>query len=198
MHLARGRALRSYDSYLKSRHLDATEHEGRLAFLHAVKPGPANQSYGLQVASLAGVPGHVVRRARNYLATLESHQLALTQSPQAQLPLGAAADDIDESGDVIVAGHGRFGGIINRILLSAGVRTVVLDYQSEQLEMLRAFGVKVFFGDATRPDLLHAAGIEEAKMLVIAIDEKEHATELVRWSRIGAESSQKAMPITVK
>ena len=92
-----------------------------------------------------------------------------------------APDVIDETGDVIIAGHGRFGGIINRILLSAGVRTVVLDYQSEQLEMLRAFGVKVFFGDAMRPDLLHAAGIEKAKMLVIAIDDKESATELVRY-----------------
>jgi CPA2 family monovalent cation:H+ antiporter-2 len=91
------------------------------------------------------------------------------------------ADDIDEQGSVIIAGHGRFGGIINRILLSAGFKTVVLDYQSEQLEMLRAFGVKVFFGDAMRPDLLHAAGIEEAKMLVIAIDDKAAATELVRY-----------------
>ena len=92
-----------------------------------------------------------------------------------------AADDIDVTGDVIVAGHGRFGGIINRILLSAGIRTVVLDYQSEQLEMLRAFGIKVFFGDAMRPDLLHAAGIEHAKMLVIAIDDRESATELVHY-----------------
>ena len=91
------------------------------------------------------------------------------------------ADEIDETGEVIIAGHGRFGGVVNRILLSAGIRTVVLDYQSEQLEVLRAFGVKVFFGDAMRPDLLHAAGIEEAKMLVIAIDDKEHATELVRY-----------------
>ncbi len=91
------------------------------------------------------------------------------------------ADEIDETAKVIVAGHGRFGGIVNRILLAAGFRTVVLDYQSEQLEMLRAFGVKVFFGDAMRPDLLHAAGIEEAKMLVIAIDDKESATELVRY-----------------
>ena len=91
------------------------------------------------------------------------------------------ADDIDETGDVIVAGHGRFGGIINRILLSAGVRTVVLDYQSEQLEMLRAFGIKVFFGDAMRPDLLHAAGIEKARMLVVAIDDKDSATELVHY-----------------
>jgi CPA2 family monovalent cation:H+ antiporter-2 len=91
------------------------------------------------------------------------------------------ADEIDETGKIIVAGHGRFGGIVNRILLSAGFKTVVLDYQSEQLEMLRAFGIKVFFGDAMRPDLLHAAGIEEAAMLVIAIDEREHATELVRY-----------------
>ena len=73
-------------------HLDATEHDGRLVFLHAVKPGPANQSYGLQVAALAGVPRHVVQRARDYLATLESHQQALAQSPQAQLPLGPAEE----------------------------------------------------------------------------------------------------------
>jgi CPA2 family monovalent cation:H+ antiporter-2 len=91
------------------------------------------------------------------------------------------ADEIDEKGTVIIAGHGRFGGIINRILKSSGYETVVLDYKSEQLEMLRAFGIKVFFGDATRPDLLHAAGIDEAKMLVIAIDDKENATELVRY-----------------
>ncbi|MDH3587813.1 MAG: cation:proton antiporter [Gammaproteobacteria bacterium] len=91
------------------------------------------------------------------------------------------ADAIDEKGGVIVAGHGRFGGIVNRILLSAGFKTVVLDYQSEHLERLRAFGIRVYFGDAMRPDLLHAAGIEEAKMLVIAIDERESATELVRY-----------------
>ncbi|MEM1411115.1 MAG: cation:proton antiporter [Pseudomonadota bacterium] len=93
------------------------------------------------------------------------------------------ADEIDETGSVIVAGHGRFGGIVNRILMSAGFKTVVLDYQSEQLEILRAFGIKVYFGDAMRPDLLHAAGIEEAKMLVVAIDDRENITELVRYVR---------------
>ena len=91
------------------------------------------------------------------------------------------ADEIDDTGKVIIAGHGRFGGVINRILLAAGYKTVVLDYQSEQLERLRAFGVKVYFGDAMRPDLLHAAGIEDARMLVIAIDDKECATELVHY-----------------
>lgn len=91
------------------------------------------------------------------------------------------SDEIDEQGSVIVAGHGRFGGIVNLMLLSAGFKTVVLDYQSEQLERLRAYGVKAYFGDAMRPDLLHAAGIEDAKLMVIAIDERERATELVRY-----------------
>jgi CPA2 family monovalent cation:H+ antiporter-2 len=91
------------------------------------------------------------------------------------------ADEIDESGSVIIAGHGRVGGIVNRILMSAGFKTVVVDYQSEQLDRLRAFGIKAYFGDAMRPDLLHAAGIEDAKLLVIAIDDRENITELVRY-----------------
>ena len=66
-------------------HLDATEHNGQLVFLHSVRPGPANQSYGLQVASLAGVPGEVIRRARRYLKTLESQQAVQANSPQTQL-----------------------------------------------------------------------------------------------------------------
>jgi len=66
-------------------HLDATEHKGQLVFLHSVRPGPANQSYGLQVASLAGVPGDVIRRAKRYLKTLESQQAAQANNPQTQL-----------------------------------------------------------------------------------------------------------------
>ena len=102
-------------------------------------------------------------------------------APRFSSAQAADADAIDEQGNVIIAGHGRFGGIVNRILKSAGFNTVVLDYQSEQLERLRAFGVKVYFGDAMRPDLLHAAGIGEARILVIAIDDRESITELVRY-----------------
>ena len=76
-------------------HLDATEHRGELVFLHAVKPGPANQSYGLQVAALAGVPKEVIRRAKAYLKSLESLQTTQVDSPQAQLPLEAPSS-VDE------------------------------------------------------------------------------------------------------
>lgn len=90
------------------------------------------------------------------------------------------ADEIDETGQIIIAGHGRFGGVVNRMMRAAGYQTTVLDYSSVQLERLRAFGVKVFFGDATRADLLHAAGVHEARLLVVAIDQRDAATELVR------------------
>jgi DNA mismatch repair protein MutS len=70
-------------------HLDATEHGEQLIFMHAVKDGPANQSYGLQVARLAGVPDAVIRRAQSYLQSLEqqsAHSHA-KQTPQQELPL---------------------------------------------------------------------------------------------------------------
>jgi monovalent cation:H+ antiporter-2, CPA2 family len=91
------------------------------------------------------------------------------------------ADTIEEKCKVIIAGHGRVGGIVNRMLRGSGFETTVIDYSASTLEMLRAYNVKVYYGDATRPDLLHAAGIEEADLMVIAIDDKEHITELTRY-----------------
>lgn len=101
--------------------------------------------------------------------------------PRANKLQAAEPDMIDEQGTAIIAGHGRFGGVVNRILLGTGYKTVVLDHHSEQLELLRTFGFRIFFGDATRPDLLEAAGIEHAKIIVVAIDGKSHITELVHY-----------------
>ena len=91
------------------------------------------------------------------------------------------ADDIDEKESIIIAGHGRFGGVVNRMVRGLGYKTTVLDYDYKQLEILRKFEFKAYFGDATRPDLLHAAGIEEAKVLVVALDDKATITEMVRY-----------------
>ncbi|PVB63709.1 cation:proton antiporter [Labrenzia sp. 011] len=92
-------------------------------------------------------------------------------------------DTVDETGDIIIAGHGRFGGIVNRMLRAAGYSTTVLDYNAAQLDLLRAFGFKVFYGDATRPDMLHAAGIDKARLLVVAIDGKEQINAIVHYVR---------------
>ncbi|MGI2259453.1 monovalent cation:proton antiporter-2 (CPA2) family protein [Shewanella sp. GXUN23E] len=90
-------------------------------------------------------------------------------------------DDIDEMGTVIIAGVGRFGQIVNRLLVSNGVNTVVLDYQAGQVDNLRKINVRAYYGDATQPDLLHTAGIAECELLVVAIDNPEASVELVRY-----------------
>jgi CPA2 family monovalent cation:H+ antiporter-2 len=92
------------------------------------------------------------------------------------------ADEITHQTDIIIIGHGRVGGIVNRMLRATGYETTVIDYSSAQLDLLRQFDLRAFFGDGTRPDLLHAAGIANAKMLVVAIDDREHITEVVRYA----------------
>ncbi len=91
------------------------------------------------------------------------------------------ADTIEEMGTVIIAGIGRFGQIVNRLLVANGVHTVVLDQQADQVDTMRRIDTKAYFGDANRPDLLHTAGIEEASMLVIAIDNQETSVELTKY-----------------
>jgi CPA2 family monovalent cation:H+ antiporter-2 len=103
--------------------------------------------------------------------------------PRYDTPRTQDPDTIPEPGGVIIAGHGRFGGIVNRMLLAAGHKTTVLDHSAAQLEMLRAFGVRAFYGDATRPDLLHAAGIDDAALVVVAIDDPAQTTALVTYLR---------------
>jgi glutathione-regulated potassium-efflux system ancillary protein KefC len=88
------------------------------------------------------------------------------------------ADAIDEEAPVIIAGFGRFGQIVGRMLLANGVRAVVLDHDPEQIELLRKFGYKVFYGDATRTDLLAAAGAGRARLLVNAIDDVDGSLAL--------------------
>ncbi|PRY78326.1 CPA2 family monovalent cation:H+ antiporter-2 [Yoonia maritima] len=92
-------------------------------------------------------------------------------------------DEVDEKGTVIIAGIGRFGQIVNRLVQSAGFSTVVIDSNLQTVQMMRKFGFRGFFGDPTRPDLLSAAGFEEAKVLVVAIDDKASANKLVAYAR---------------
>jgi len=80
---------------------------------------------------------------------------------------------------VIIAGFGRFGQIIGRLLHANGISMTVLDHDPEQIELLRKFGFKVFYGDATRIDLLRTAGAAEARLLVIAIDDVDESLRLV-------------------
>ena len=93
------------------------------------------------------------------------------------------ADEIDEKGRVIIAGIGRFGQVVNRLLRMSGLTTVVLDADAGTIETMRRFGVKGFFGDPSRPELLHAAGLMEASVLVVAVDSRDNATKIVKLAR---------------
>ncbi|MEZ5682431.1 MAG: cation:proton antiporter [Erythrobacter sp.] len=92
------------------------------------------------------------------------------------------ADVIEEENPIIIAGRGRVGGIVDRMLDAAGHHATVIDYNSQHLENLKKFGIKTYFGDATRPDLLASAGIDRARILVVALDEREQIDNLVRYA----------------
>ena len=93
------------------------------------------------------------------------------------------ADAIEETGDIIIAGHGRVGGIVNRMLRSFGFETTVIDFNSATSGNACASSImKIYYGDATRPDLLLILlASAHAKLLVIAIDNKDQITELVKY-----------------
>ena len=85
----------------------------------------------------------------------------------------------DQSAHVIIAGFGRFGQIVARLMYANRVPVTVLDHEPDQIEMVRRFGFKVYFGDATRLDLLESAGAMTAKALVVAIDDVNESLKLV-------------------
>jgi glutathione-regulated potassium-efflux system ancillary protein KefC len=94
-------------------------------------------------------------------------------------------DDLieDAQAPVIIAGFGRYGQIIGRMLHVHGVRATVLDHDPDNIELVGRFGYKVFYGDATRLDLLEAAGAARARLLVVAIDQIEDSLKLVDLAR---------------
>jgi monovalent cation:proton antiporter-2 (CPA2) family protein len=89
------------------------------------------------------------------------------------------ADEIDEKNPVIIAGFGHFGNTVGRFLRANRIRATYLDLDSDRVDVLRRLGFKVFYGDASRYDLLHAAGADDAKIIIIAIDDAAKRLEMV-------------------
>jgi len=93
-------------------------------------------------------------------------------------------DEIDNNENpVILAGFGRFGLTVGRILLANGIKVTILDSNPTNVETLRKYGFKLYFGDITRPTLLEKAGIKNARLLILSMAEHENAhkvAEIVR------------------
>ncbi|KQW55808.1 glutathione-regulated potassium-efflux system protein KefC [Variovorax sp. Root411] len=94
---------------------------------------------------------------------------------------GPQLEEISEQQDakVLICGFGRYGQIVGRMLMSQGLRVTVLDHDADTVEGLRQFGFRVFYGDATRLDLLRTAGAGSAKAIVVAVDDIEQSLEIV-------------------
>jgi CPA2 family monovalent cation:H+ antiporter-2 len=93
------------------------------------------------------------------------------------------ADAIDESNPVIITGFGHFGSTLGRFLRANGVKATILDNDSDRVDLLRKMGFKVFYGDATRVDILKSAGAGEARILIAAIDSPEINFDLVEKTK---------------
>ncbi|MDH3903892.1 MAG: NAD-binding protein, partial [Xanthomonadales bacterium] len=94
-------------------------------------------------------------------------------------------DEIDDGETpVIVAGFGRFGQVVSRLLKASGHDSTLLDHDAGQIELSGRFGNKVFYGDAANVELLRAAGAETARLLVIAIDERQKAIDMIHSARM--------------
>jgi len=85
----------------------------------------------------------------------------------------------DEETPLIIAGFGRFGVVMGRFLIANGMRATILDDNPENIDVLRKFGFKVYYGDATRADLLASAGAEKAKVLIVAVDDRQKSLKII-------------------
>lgn len=89
----------------------------------------------------------------------------------------------EQENPAIIAGFGRFGQIIGRLLVANGYKVTVLDHSVSRVERLRQYGFKLFYGDGSREELLHTAGAADAKLLVIAVDDPEKINAIVKTAK---------------
>ncbi len=163
-----------------------------LVFASALAAGGEFAFVLIALASGAGVFGTEVSRtliavvaltmAATPLLIMASHRFT-ARGMQAVNKEERESDVQDQGAPVIICGFGRFGHAVGRLLHTQGIESTVLDNDPDQVETLRAIGLPVFYGDASRPDLLMTAGAERARILVIALKEAGTTLQIVETAR---------------
>jgi monovalent cation:proton antiporter-2 (CPA2) family protein len=90
-------------------------------------------------------------------------------------------DQVTSTGKIIIAGFGRFGLVLGRLLMANGYQVTILDSNPANVEILRKYGFKLFYGDITRPEMLEAAGVKDAKLLVLTMAEYDEALKIAAY-----------------
>lgn len=88
-------------------------------------------------------------------------------------------DRPDATAEVLMVGFGRFGNIVGRLLRANGINTTILDFDSEQIDTVKKLGVTAYYGDATRPEILRAAGADRAHLLLVMVDDGDQAIKII-------------------
>lgn len=146
-----------------------------LAFLvsHAIMPAAIAKELLLVVAISMLLTPALFMVYERFIAPLA------TRASSARPP-----DPIEEQHPVLVIGHGRFGQIINSVLSASGFKTTVIEHDPAMVAGFRRYGVKTYFGDASRTELLLTAGVAQAELLVVAINNPAQAISIVRFARL--------------
>ncbi|MFZ2386551.1 MAG: glutathione-regulated potassium-efflux system protein KefC [Polaromonas sp.] len=149
---------------------------GEFAFV-VFQAAAGAEVFSLQTASLL-IGAVALSMVISPLLLVAIDKLLLPRYAQGKKP---KMKEISEPQDapIIIAGFGRYGQIVGRMLLAQGISATVLDHDAEMIETVRAFGYRVFYGDATRLDLLRTAGAAKAKILVLSVDDVEQSLKIV-------------------
>ncbi|MEL7060400.1 MAG: monovalent cation:proton antiporter-2 (CPA2) family protein, partial [Acidobacteriota bacterium] len=142
--------------------------------------------FGQEVAAPV-IAGVAVSMALTPLLLLATEKFLLPRVGTRTAVAERQPDVIEERNRVVIAGFGRFGNVVGRLLRAQGIVPTVLEIDSDRVDLVRKLGLPVFYGDATRVDLLHSAGADDAELLIIAIDDPERIRSLVH-------SAQKHFP----
>jgi CPA2 family monovalent cation:H+ antiporter-2 len=126
--------------------------------------------------SMAMTPLLILGFGRNY------HRIQRRKNSQ-ESGAGREPDVMDEGAPVIICGFGRFGHAVGRLVRGQGFECSVLDRDGEQVDLLRSLGIPIHYGDAARPDLLEAAGAADARVLVIALKDRDASIRIVKTAR---------------
>ncbi|MEO7778478.1 MAG: monovalent cation:proton antiporter-2 (CPA2) family protein [Fibrobacteria bacterium] len=149
---------------------------GLTAELRVLDPGPVRLLVAAVTLSMAATPPILLLLEKRILP-------ALAKSARQARPAREMDAFASEDAPVIIAGFGRMGNIIGRLLQVNGVATTVLDHNYEVVDLVRKLGLKAYYGDASRADLLHAAGAAKAKVFILAIDNPEKTLEIAATVR---------------